>query len=1792
MEKNLPIRILFILFFTSALLSFTTSTGYPYDGDVLINDVNITPELIDVNRDVMLHPSSDLGLSKWTFQRMSNENDVSPEIFSRINDNVAQESLKMDFILVNDGNLVPNASFEEFDVCPPPGINSWGTPRIKDFIRYWQDPPSTATLGPSSDYKHYCSTGYNSNIAAATGSGHMGIFTYYNGGYREYIQTKLKTPLCSGHTYEIKLKLADDLGTDVHTDRIGVYFSADEVESPGITHIDVTPQVTTPAGQFIDNQNNWTEFTMNFTNTGGGEEYITIGNFFSNANTNTQTGSGHKGGYIYIDDISVVDITPAVNISSAAISHATCASSNGSISGITVTGGSGSYSYQWIDTSGNVIATTLDVSNLNPGTYELLVDDGSCVTLSSTSYTIDEIGCYDPCAPGNMVPNPDFEDYKNCPSSSANNGNTLGNQLHDWYSPTSGSTDYINFCDPTNLILGPPDFPDRGYIRMHVWYPGDLREYAQVKLNQPLSAGEVYDVSLEASLTYSSRYEIDRLGIHFSATPVTTGNNQVLPVTAQLETPVNGFIDNKGTWRTFSWTYTATGGEEYLTVGNFRDDTDTNYNDNGNGSGWSLLYIDDVNVISHSSTPSVDAGTDMTINSGQTIALNPSITGATPVSYTWTPATGLDDPTVVNPVFSPPGPGSYIFDLLVDFGGCYEQDTVTITVNDSPVSCTGPNLIPNGDFENPLKCPTESIDNTSDTIGDFLPGWSIPNEASADYYNTCNYSGNDPSVGPANGDGFGGIFLKNGGEYREYFQIELTQTLTAGTTYNIDFNLYRSNTSGWCDFSEVGIYFTDSPVSVSGNQVLPLTPQVTTLPGEFYSNFSWQAVSTVSYTATGNEQYVIIGNFQDNANTNCQNGPPNIQGYYYFDDISIRASSDPSLTVDAGANQTISDTQTAQLQATPSGGTPVSYTWTPATGLNDPNISNPVFTPPSGPGTYSFTVTADFGGGCLSTDQVTVMVNTSCSQIIDAGVDQTIIPGETATLIATPSSGAPTYIWTASPADLSLVGQGNVYNPTVSPTVTTTYTVEADFGGGCVDTDTVVISVNAVNVCKGPNLLPNPSFENPSTCPVFSNSTTINDFYPDWTRPTLTTPDGYHPCGDPELGTPNNYFGFQDPADGNGYAGMYVLSQFGSREYIQTELTTPLASGNTYSVRVRFSQADNTSLAVDQIGIYFSTLEVSTGNNSNLTFTPQLTTPAGTFIEQSDQWETFTWQYTPTQDNLTHIIIGGFGNFNTTQIRPPLSGWGNNAYYYIDDIEISELSVSSTIDAGSDQTINSGGTATLIATPSSGTPTFTWAASPVDPSISGQENLQNPTVSPTQTTTYTVTADFGGVCVDTDTVIVNVNNAFPPPGDFDNDGIANVDDVDDDNDGIFDVIECGEVSMWDTNGSSNGAGNQQAFLESNVGATTITISTAGGDFDGTGDSRFISINERTGGNGTYTINFNEAPVTDLQFYIRDLGRRNSGNGYLGNFSVTLENGTVLNNLNFNILAGTGPFPGAGGGNTEIIQQVNIAGVLYAEDPTANGNGNEAYGLIDFPSILPSVVQSEAITSLSFDIVGDGENSVFIGVLANVSVDTDGDDLLDCYDLDSDNDGCSDANEAYSDPTADGGDGGEYGTGVPPATNPDGSVIAASYPGTNAMVIDANVLTVCTIEDFDNDVVENSDDVDDDNDGIFDIVECGVIRTWDTNGSSAGTGNQQAFLDSDVWATDITLSTVGGQFTGTGDDRYIAISERTSGNGTYTINFDDAPVSDLKLYIRDLGQRNSSNARLGNFTVTLEDGTVL
>ncbi len=108
--------------------------------------------------------------------------------------------------------------------------------------------------------------------------------------------------------------------------------------------------------------------------------------------------------------------------------------------------------------------------------------------------------------------------------------------------------------------------------------------------------------------------------------------------------------------------------------------------------------------------------------------------------------------------------------------------------------------------------------------------------------------------------------------------------------------------------------------------------------------------------------------------------------------------------------------------------------------------------------TTTYTVTITESDGCTGTDEVTVTV--SAAVTADAGNDQTICAGQSATIGGSPvGSTGNTYSW-SSGANGTL-GGGNNGQTSVSPATTTTYTVTVTDSGGCSSTDEVTITVSS-----------------------------------------------------------------------------------------------------------------------------------------------------------------------------------------------------------------------------------------------------------------------------------------------------------------------------------------------------------------------------------------------------------------------------------------------------------------------------------------------------------------------------------------------------------------------------------------------------------------------------------------------------------------------------------------------------------------------------------------------------------
>lgn len=157
-------------------------------------------------------------------------------------------------------------------------------------------------------------------------------------------------------------------------------------------------------------------------------------------------------------------------------------------------------------------------------------------------------------------------------------------------------------------------------------------------------------------------------------------------------------------------------------------------------------------------------------------------------------------------------------------------------------------------------------------------------------------------------------------------------------------------------------------------------------------------------------------------------------------------------------NQTICLGSTAQLLA--SGG--IAYSWSPASGLSNPTIPNPIATP-TATTTYTVNITTvnSVGDTCNLSLTTTVTVVDPTLYPLAATVDDDTINAGESTIIHAITDTTLTVSW--SPA--TGLNNPNSFNPIASPDHTTTYAVTVTDTNGCSKTTYVTIYVIS-NKCR------------------------------------------------------------------------------------------------------------------------------------------------------------------------------------------------------------------------------------------------------------------------------------------------------------------------------------------------------------------------------------------------------------------------------------------------------------------------------------------------------------------------------------------------------------------------------------------------------------------------------------------------------------------------------------------------------------------------------------------------------
>ena len=214
------------------------------------------------------------------------------------------------------------------------------------------------------------------------------------------------------------------------------------------------------------------------------------------------------------------------------------------------------------------------------------------------------------------------------------------------------------------------------------------------------------------------------------------------------------------------------------------------------------------------------------------------------------------------------------------------------------------------------------------------------------------------------------------------------------------------------------------------------------------------------------------------------------------------------------------------------------------------------------------------------------------------------------------------------------------------------------------------------------NLVPNHSFEEfVDGCPSTFNGTVALGWQ-SW----AVSPDLFSTCVDPQnfsdsLGwVPWNGFGYQWPADGESYAGLYACGSPGFsqnfREYLGCELLEPLDFGETYYVSFKASMAFGnyyyTVWACNRLGAYFTTQSYDWETNP-LEIPNFAHVYEESIIADTTNWVTVSGSFV-ADEAYTHMGLGVFFEYSlleTLSLMPGASSLGG--YYYIDDVCVSRF---------------------------------------------------------------------------------------------------------------------------------------------------------------------------------------------------------------------------------------------------------------------------------------------------------------------------------------------------------------------------------------------------------------------------------------------------------------------------------------------------------------------------------------
>lgn len=252
----------------------------------------------------------------------------------------------------------------------------------------------------------------------------------------------------------------------------------------------------------------------------------------------------------------------------------------------------------------------------------------------------------------------------------------------------------------------------------------------------------------------------------------------------------------------------------------------------------------------------------------------------------------------------------------------------------------------------------------------------------------------------------------------------------------------------------------------------------------------------------------------------------------------------------------------------------------------------------------------------------------------------------------------------------------------------------------------------------GQNLIRNGSFEKYYVCPDNYTVEYTKRFLPNWVMPTKGTPDYFNRCSKEMVGVPQNFMGSIFPAEGDGFIGLVLLDTpdvkeeidyrdyvhsgplapvtitnanikkpdtkrkvkpINYREYLQTQLVTPLQPNQLYRISFKYALAQHSTFVSNKLGIAFTDKPITQKDGvlpikpAVIIDTAVLYCTPGIWVEFADTFRTQGGEFFMTignffPDSQSTYFPNDISSLNTTLQRAILTN--QVAYYYLDNIRL------------------------------------------------------------------------------------------------------------------------------------------------------------------------------------------------------------------------------------------------------------------------------------------------------------------------------------------------------------------------------------------------------------------------------------------------------------------------------------------------------------------------------------------